>query len=227
MRRLLRHHLWLGLPRLCPQGPGLLPGAVPAQHQPHRAARYGPCPQPCGAPGRTITLLYVPCMLVSTWCWCPEVPHVPVVLVASHAPDSHCPSPHVPTVPMPCSAPCPTVLVTCGAPSPSFCHAPPSCCPSAPGPDVSPSPAAYSVPTVLMPCSAPCPCCPHACVPTVLMPRGAPCPRCPCVSAGCSRQDEEFSLVFTIGSFMNNFMTFPTGFIFDRFGTTIARLVAM
>ncbi|XP_064921831.1 equilibrative nucleobase transporter 1 isoform X2 [Columba livia] len=44
---------------------------------------------------------------------------------------------------------------------------------------------------------------------------------------GCSRQDEEFSLVFTIGSFMNNFMTFPTGFIFDRFGTTIARLVAI
>ncbi|XP_071664747.1 equilibrative nucleobase transporter 1 isoform X3 [Patagioenas fasciata] len=44
---------------------------------------------------------------------------------------------------------------------------------------------------------------------------------------GCSRQDEEFSLVFTIGSFMNNFMTFPTGFIFDRFGTTVARLVAI
>ncbi|NWW97830.1 S43A3 protein, partial [Caloenas nicobarica] len=43
----------------------------------------------------------------------------------------------------------------------------------------------------------------------------------------CGRQDEEFSLVFTIGSFMNNFMTFPTGFIFDRFGTTVARLVAI
>ncbi|XP_075569404.1 equilibrative nucleobase transporter 1-like [Pelecanus crispus] len=43
----------------------------------------------------------------------------------------------------------------------------------------------------------------------------------------CSRQDEQFSLVFTIGSFMNNFMTFPMGFIFDRFGTTIARLIAI
>ncbi|XP_010179948.1 PREDICTED: solute carrier family 43 member 3-like, partial [Mesitornis unicolor] len=42
----------------------------------------------------------------------------------------------------------------------------------------------------------------------------------------CSRQDEQFSLVFTIGSFMNNFMTFPMGFIFDRFGTTVARLIA-
>ncbi|NXX48841.1 S43A3 protein, partial [Tricholaema leucomelas] len=43
----------------------------------------------------------------------------------------------------------------------------------------------------------------------------------------CSHQDEQFSLVFTIGSFMNNFMTFPMGFIFDRFGTTVARLVAI
>ncbi|NXG52080.1 S43A3 protein, partial [Psilopogon haemacephalus] len=43
----------------------------------------------------------------------------------------------------------------------------------------------------------------------------------------CSRQDEQFSLVFTIGSFMNNFMTFPMGFIFDRFGTAIARLIAI
>ncbi|NWS64982.1 S43A3 protein, partial [Chunga burmeisteri] len=43
----------------------------------------------------------------------------------------------------------------------------------------------------------------------------------------CSWQDEEFSLVFTIGSFMNNFMTFPMGFIFDRFGTTVARLIAI
>ncbi|XP_009992242.1 PREDICTED: solute carrier family 43 member 3, partial [Chaetura pelagica] len=43
----------------------------------------------------------------------------------------------------------------------------------------------------------------------------------------CSLQDEQFSLVFTIGSFMNNFMTFPMGFIFDRFGTTVARLIAI
>ncbi|XP_067152001.1 equilibrative nucleobase transporter 1 [Apteryx mantelli] len=43
----------------------------------------------------------------------------------------------------------------------------------------------------------------------------------------CSGQDEQFSLVFTIGSFMNNFMTFPMGYIFDRFGTTVARLIAI
>ncbi|KAM6321907.1 equilibrative nucleobase transporter 1 [Podargus strigoides] len=43
----------------------------------------------------------------------------------------------------------------------------------------------------------------------------------------CSQQDEQFSLVFTIGSFMNNFMTFPMGFIFDRFGTAAARLLAI
>ncbi|NWI50838.1 S43A3 protein, partial [Calyptomena viridis] len=43
----------------------------------------------------------------------------------------------------------------------------------------------------------------------------------------CSAQDEQFSLVFTIGSFMNNFMTFPMGFIFDRFGTMAARLIAI
>ncbi|XP_026539547.1 solute carrier family 43 member 3 isoform X2 [Notechis scutatus] len=43
----------------------------------------------------------------------------------------------------------------------------------------------------------------------------------------CTAQDEQLSLIFTIGSFMNNFMTFPTGYIFDRFGTTAARLVAI
>ncbi|XP_038621219.1 solute carrier family 43 member 3 [Tachyglossus aculeatus] len=43
----------------------------------------------------------------------------------------------------------------------------------------------------------------------------------------CTAQDEQFSLVFTIGSFMNNFMTFPTGYIFDHYGTTVARLIAI
>ncbi|NWR35057.1 S43A3 protein, partial [Tachuris rubrigastra] len=43
----------------------------------------------------------------------------------------------------------------------------------------------------------------------------------------CSVQDEQFSLVFTIGSFMNNFMTFPMGVVFDRFGTLAARLIAI
>jgi len=45
--------------------------------------------------------------------------------------------------------------------------------------------------------------------------------------ADCSGQDEQFSLVFTIASFMCSFMTLPNGFMFDRFGTTVARLVAM
>ncbi|XP_022616113.1 solute carrier family 43 member 3 isoform X1 [Seriola dumerili] len=40
----------------------------------------------------------------------------------------------------------------------------------------------------------------------------------------CSGQDEQFSLVFTVASFMNNFLTLPNGFLFDRFGTTVARL---
>ncbi|XP_028618855.1 solute carrier family 43 member 3 [Grammomys surdaster] len=40
-------------------------------------------------------------------------------------------------------------------------------------------------------------------------------------------QDEKFLLIFTLASFMNNFMTFPTGYIFDRFKTTVARLIAI
>nr|XP_040030941.1 solute carrier family 43 member 3b [Gasterosteus aculeatus aculeatus]XP_040030942.1 solute carrier family 43 member 3b [Gasterosteus aculeatus aculeatus]XP_040030943.1 solute carrier family 43 member 3b [Gasterosteus aculeatus aculeatus]XP_040030944.1 solute carrier family 43 member 3b [Gasterosteus aculeatus aculeatus]XP_040030945.1 solute carrier family 43 member 3b [Gasterosteus aculeatus aculeatus] len=43
----------------------------------------------------------------------------------------------------------------------------------------------------------------------------------------CSGQDEKFSLVFTIASFMNNFLTLPSGFLFDHFGTTVARLVGI
>ncbi|XP_072251765.1 solute carrier family 43 member 3b [Leuresthes tenuis] len=40
----------------------------------------------------------------------------------------------------------------------------------------------------------------------------------------CSAQDEQFSLIFTIASFMNNFLTLPNGFLFDHFGTTVTRL---
>ncbi|XP_034349700.1 equilibrative nucleobase transporter 1 isoform X2 [Arvicanthis niloticus] len=40
-------------------------------------------------------------------------------------------------------------------------------------------------------------------------------------------QDEKFLLIFTLAAFMNNFMTFPTGYIFDRFKTTVARLIAI
>ncbi|XP_077434803.1 equilibrative nucleobase transporter 1-like [Vanacampus margaritifer] len=43
----------------------------------------------------------------------------------------------------------------------------------------------------------------------------------------CSGQDEQFSLVFTIASLMNNFLTLLIGFIFDRFGTLILRLLAI
>nr|XP_044606545.1 solute carrier family 43 member 3-like [Equus asinus] len=43
----------------------------------------------------------------------------------------------------------------------------------------------------------------------------------------CKSQDEKFSLIFTLASFMNSFMTFPTGYIFDRFKTTKARLIAI
>nr|XP_036852596.1 solute carrier family 43 member 3 isoform X2 [Manis javanica] len=45
--------------------------------------------------------------------------------------------------------------------------------------------------------------------------------------AGCKSQDERFSLIFTLASFMNNFMTFPTGYVFDYFKTTVARLIAI
>ncbi|XP_008325202.1 solute carrier family 43 member 3b [Cynoglossus semilaevis] len=44
------------------------------------------------------------------------------------------------------------------------------------------------------------------------------------VELDCSIQDEQFSLVFTIASFMNNFMSLPIGFLFDFCGTTVARL---
>uniref|UniRef100_A0A4X2KDY1 Solute carrier family 43 member 3 n=1 Tax=Vombatus ursinus TaxID=29139 RepID=A0A4X2KDY1_VOMUR len=40
-------------------------------------------------------------------------------------------------------------------------------------------------------------------------------------------QDSKLSLIFTLASFSNNFMTFPLGYIFDRLGTTVARLIAI
>ncbi|XP_010831927.1 PREDICTED: solute carrier family 43 member 3 [Bison bison bison] len=43
----------------------------------------------------------------------------------------------------------------------------------------------------------------------------------------CRARDERFSLIFTLASFTINFMTFPTGYIFDRFKTTVARLIAI
>ncbi|XP_031425649.1 solute carrier family 43 member 3b [Clupea harengus] len=43
----------------------------------------------------------------------------------------------------------------------------------------------------------------------------------------CSEQDEKLSLIFTIASFMNNFLTLPNGFLFDRFGTMVTRLLGI
>ncbi|XP_077427914.1 solute carrier family 43 member 3a isoform X2 [Vanacampus margaritifer] len=44
---------------------------------------------------------------------------------------------------------------------------------------------------------------------------------------GCSSQDEQFALVFTIASFLNNFINLFSGFLFDYFGTMITRLLAI
>jgi len=43
----------------------------------------------------------------------------------------------------------------------------------------------------------------------------------------CSLQDENFSSVFTVASFMNNFLTLPNGFVYDHFGTMATRFLAM
>ncbi|XP_059410427.1 solute carrier family 43 member 3a isoform X2 [Carassius carassius] len=47
------------------------------------------------------------------------------------------------------------------------------------------------------------------------------------VSTDCSLQDEDFSLVFTVASFMNNFLTLPNGFFYDHFGTMATRFLAI
>ncbi|XP_047434486.1 equilibrative nucleobase transporter 1-like [Mugil cephalus] len=45
--------------------------------------------------------------------------------------------------------------------------------------------------------------------------------------SGCRRQDEQFSLVFTIASFLNNFLNIVNGYLFDRFGTMVTRLLGI
>ncbi|XP_060948781.1 equilibrative nucleobase transporter 1-like [Limanda limanda] len=45
-------------------------------------------------------------------------------------------------------------------------------------------------------------------------------------STDCSRQDERFSLVFTVASFLNNF-NIINGYLFDRFGTMVTRLLGI
>ncbi|XP_071773261.2 equilibrative nucleobase transporter 1-like [Centroberyx gerrardi] len=47
------------------------------------------------------------------------------------------------------------------------------------------------------------------------------------LSTDCSSQDEQFSLVFTITSFLNNFLTLFNGCLFDRFGTMATRLLGI
>ncbi|XP_069835712.1 equilibrative nucleobase transporter 1 [Dendropsophus ebraccatus] len=46
-------------------------------------------------------------------------------------------------------------------------------------------------------------------------------------TTGCPSQDEHFSLVFTIASFMNSATTFLGGYVFDRFGTAVTRFIAI
>ncbi|XP_056096467.1 solute carrier family 43 member 3a isoform X1 [Rhinichthys klamathensis goyatoka] len=47
------------------------------------------------------------------------------------------------------------------------------------------------------------------------------------LGSDCSLQDENLSLVFTVASFMNNFLTLPNGFVYDHFGTMATRLLAI
>uniref|UniRef100_A0A3Q4I086 Solute carrier family 43 member 3a n=1 Tax=Neolamprologus brichardi TaxID=32507 RepID=A0A3Q4I086_NEOBR len=46
-------------------------------------------------------------------------------------------------------------------------------------------------------------------------------------SKDCSGQDEQLSLVFTVASFLNNFLTLLNGYIFDHCGTLLTRLLAI
>ncbi|XP_034038069.1 solute carrier family 43 member 3-like isoform X2 [Thalassophryne amazonica] len=43
----------------------------------------------------------------------------------------------------------------------------------------------------------------------------------------CSGQDAQFSLIFTITSFSNNFLTLPNGVVYDHFGTRVAQLLGI
>ncbi|KAG1956377.1 solute carrier family 43 member 3a isoform X2 [Pimephales promelas] len=47
------------------------------------------------------------------------------------------------------------------------------------------------------------------------------------LGSDCSLQDENFSSVFTVASFMNNFLTLPNGFVYDHFGTMATRFLAI
>ncbi|XP_060740476.1 solute carrier family 43 member 3b [Tachysurus vachellii] len=47
------------------------------------------------------------------------------------------------------------------------------------------------------------------------------------ITKECTKQDEQLSIIFTVASFMNNFLTLPNGFVFDYFGTTVTRLLGI
>ncbi|KAJ8247730.1 hypothetical protein GJAV_G00249640 [Gymnothorax javanicus] len=47
------------------------------------------------------------------------------------------------------------------------------------------------------------------------------------VLTDCSAQDEQFALIFTIASFLNSFCAFFLGYVFDRYGTTVARILGI
>ncbi|KAM4603928.1 equilibrative nucleobase transporter 1-like [Polymixia lowei] len=47
------------------------------------------------------------------------------------------------------------------------------------------------------------------------------------VSTDCSGQDDQLSMVMSVASFFTNILRFPFGFIFDRYGTTVVRLLAI
>ncbi|KAJ8372243.1 hypothetical protein AAFF_G00293620 [Aldrovandia affinis] len=47
------------------------------------------------------------------------------------------------------------------------------------------------------------------------------------VYTDCSGQDEQFALIFTIASFLNSFLAFPLGYVFDQYGTMAARILGI
>ncbi|XP_077349314.1 equilibrative nucleobase transporter 1 isoform X1 [Lithobates pipiens] len=43
----------------------------------------------------------------------------------------------------------------------------------------------------------------------------------------CIPQDEQFSLIFTVTVFLNSLLTLPSGYVFDHFGTMVARFICI
>ncbi|XP_062892833.1 equilibrative nucleobase transporter 1-like [Mobula hypostoma] len=49
----------------------------------------------------------------------------------------------------------------------------------------------------------------------------------PPIPENCDLQDERFALIFTLASFMNNFVSLANGLLFDRCGTSVTRAVGI